>query len=319
MKKNLLFTIIGFMLGLSVAVGATILYNAKEIEFTPSDKSWEVNNLQDAVNDIKDNYIPKSEILGRTWNFDYTGTVQTFSATYSGIYKLEIWGASGGSSSARGGYGGFSEGNILLNKDEKLYIVVGGQASSQIGGYNGGGTASGGFGGGGASHISINNNLGELKNYENNKSDILIVAGGGGGAFSSAIGGNSGGYLGLSGVGYNGGAYGTGASQSSAGLSTAGSYAGSFGLGGDACNEGAGGGGYFGGGGTCSSNGGSGGGGSSYIGNSQLTNKTMYCYNCTPSSVESIKTISNVCVNTSPSSKCSKVGNGYAKITLIAI
>ena len=55
MKKNIIIAITFFLLGLSVAVGATILYNAKDIEYTPSDKSWNVNNMQDAINDIKDN------------------------------------------------------------------------------------------------------------------------------------------------------------------------------------------------------------------------------------------------------------------------
>ena len=60
MKKNILFTIIGFILGLSVAVGATILYNAKDIEFTPSDLSWNVDNMQDAINDIKKDVLEKN-------------------------------------------------------------------------------------------------------------------------------------------------------------------------------------------------------------------------------------------------------------------
>ena len=51
---KLLFLVIGLILGLSVAVSAAILYNAKDIEFNPSDESWNVNNMQDAVNDIKD-------------------------------------------------------------------------------------------------------------------------------------------------------------------------------------------------------------------------------------------------------------------------
>lgn len=34
--------------------------------------------------------------------------------------------------------------------------------------------------GAGATHIAINDDLGELKNYTDNRDDILIVAGGGG-------------------------------------------------------------------------------------------------------------------------------------------
>ena len=59
------------------------------------------------------------------------------------------------------------------------------------------------------------------------------------------------------------------------------------------------------------------GGGSGYIGNSQLTNKAMYCYNCEESTEESTKTISTTNVSETPISKYAKKGNGYARITII--
>ena len=61
------------------------------------------------------------------------------------------------------------------------------------------------------------------------------------------------------------------------------------------------------------------GGGSGYIGNSLLTNKVMYCYNCEESSEESTKTISTTCNEATPTSYCAKKGNGYARITLVNI
>ena len=75
-----------------------------------------------------------------------------------------------------------------------------------------------------------------------------------------------------------------------------------------------GGGGYYGGfGGT--TDGVSGGGGYGYIGNSLLSNKAMYCYNCEESSEESTKTISTTCAEETPTENCAKKGNGYARIT----
>ena len=71
--------------------------------------------------------------------------------------------------------------------------------------------------------------------------------------------------------------------------------------------------GYYGG----SSNDYGGGGGSSYIGNSKLSNKKMYCYNCEESSNETTKTISTTDVSEKPISNYAKRGNGYVKITLI--
>ena len=55
-----------------------------------------------------------------------------------------------------------------------------------------------------------------------------------------------------------------------------------------------------------------GGGSSGYIGNSLLTNKAMYCYNCEDSSEESTKTISTTRAEETPTENCAKKGNGYA-------
>ena len=63
----------------------------------------------------------------------------------------------------------------------------------------------------------------------------------------------------------------------------------------------------------------SGAGGSGYIGNSLLTNKVMYCYNCEESNEENTKTISTTCNEETPTVNCSKKGNGYARITLVSI
>ena len=61
------------------------------------------------------------------------------------------------------------------------------------------------------------------------------------------------------------------------------------------------------------------GGGSGYIGNSALTNKNMYCYDCEESNEESTETISTTCAEETPTVNCSKKGNGYARITLVSI
>lgn len=87
-----------------------------------------------------------------TYNYNGTngidGSVQTFTVPVTGNYDLQVWGASGGNSSSGylGGNGGYSKGTISLNKDDVLYIYVGGKGldgvngnTSQVGGYNGGG------------------------------------------------------------------------------------------------------------------------------------------------------------------------------------
>src|SRR5574344_2838708 len=152
-----------------------------------------------------------------SWTFDYTGDIQTFNVPYSGVYKLEVWGAQGGISYANGsqqdigGYGGYATGNITIKSKESLYIVVGGKggigsfSACSTGGYNGGGTGSndgGGCGGsnddeaagggGGATHIATTNR-GLLSSYSSYQNEVLIVAGGGGGASWTFPGGTGGG------------------------------------------------------------------------------------------------------------------------------
>lgn len=266
------------------------------------------------------------------FDFDYTGGEQTFTATLSGTYKLETWGAQGGNSIANGsnyetgGKGGYSSGYIKLNTNDALYINIGGKGDDGVllqndisGGYNGGGIshwdkrddeASGG--GGGATHIASTSGI--LSNLENKKDSILIVSGGGGGGSWIYSAGHGGGYIGNS-------SFNPEFNTSSSGGNQLSGY--KFGLGSDGVDNtgspgGGGGGGYFGGNGGCD-NGVPGAGGSSYIGNFLLTNKVMYCYNCENSSEENTKTISTTCSEETSTSNCSKKGNGYGRITLVSI
>lgn len=264
----------------------------------------------------------------------------TFTAPIAGDYKLETWGAQGGSDSSTyfGGYGGYSVGTISLSKGETLYVYVGGQGTSSGGGYNGGGSNySTGYGGGGATHIA--KKIGLLSDLSANISSILIVSGAGGGsinysesASASGKGGNAGGYIGGNGFygtwSKNPGKGGTQTAGGSYGLCQDGNIcgqSGTFGQGGNKYNgcttehcqanyQTGGGGGFYGGGSARHTGAG---GGSSYIGNSRLFNKSMYCYECSESSDNSTKTTSTNCHNGTPTSNCSKEGNGYAKITYI--
>ncbi len=172
-------------------------------------------------------------VNGNEWTYEYKdNTIYDFSAPCSGTYKLETWGAQGGSAlTLEGGYGGYSVGNIDLRRKQQLYIVVGGRGESSgemtlntneftilNGGYNGGGKGARGYcsgnlrhatSGGGATHIATSSGL--LSSFENNKENVIIVAGGGGGAYCSSldgktirsggpngVGGSAGGYIGNS-------------------------------------------------------------------------------------------------------------------------
>ena len=305
-------------------------------------------NLFFKVNYIKTD-IHASTYNSKVWDFEYKGEEDTFTVPKAGTYKLEVWGASGGkyTDTYRGGYGGYSSGQINLNASDNLFIVVGGSGYTvtgqenlyAIGGYNGGGNGSTGSAssshvssGGGATHIATGSiGRGLLKNYSSYKNDVIMVAGGGGGTFyfsgsyRQTKAGDGGGYIGTYSTGYNYGVNGksyntNGGMQESAGAMAPHTHCiSSFGK---SCNPtwqqapGGGGGWYAGNVGMYTA-----GGGSGYIGNTNLTDKIMYCYNCQESTEEAdethIKTRSTTNVSETPTSNYAKIGHGYAKITYV--
>ena len=230
-----------------------------------------------------------------TYEFAYTGDVQTFSVPKNGKYKIELWGASGVDNSI--GSGAYTSGIINLNVDEKLYVYVGQMSKAACSPYYscGGLTFNGGGEGGyftvshylyrstsGAGATDVRLVSGNWNNSTSLRSRIMVAGGGGGGSGLTGEDGSAGGLIGYSGShGTTSGiVVGTGGTQISGGT---GKYAGSFGTGGNGYilnasspnnnDAGGAGSGYYGGGGgqsgasTSNSRGGvaNGGGGSSYI------------------------------------------------------
>src|SRR5580693_9245900 len=70
--------------------------------------------------------------------FAFTGAVQSFTASVSGEYAVELLGASGGNN---GGLGAEVSGDVFLTGGEDLTLVVGGQGGA--GGLGGGGGGGG--------------------------------------------------------------------------------------------------------------------------------------------------------------------------------
>lgn len=152
----------------------------------------------------------KGKSLGwTTKDFEYTGGVQSIELP-AGKYKLQCWGAQGGtsygSSSGVGSKGGYSEGVLTLTETTTLYVFVGGMgdngSSTSLvnGGWNGGGASvgyssydSGGENGysypacgGGATDICTVTSSMSYSNGRTNRSSAsllsrIIVAGGGAG------------------------------------------------------------------------------------------------------------------------------------------
>lgn len=125
--------------------------------------------------------------------FSFKGSTESFTVPVDGTYTLECWGAGENQ-------GGKSQGDYQAQKNQVLYICVGGKGTEGdrenigIGGYNGGGNGGTavindkgqplkrGDGGCGATHICLEDGvLSKLKTaYEQNR--LLMVAGGQGGA-----------------------------------------------------------------------------------------------------------------------------------------
>lgn len=245
------------------------------------------------------NYVPvipsepkcKYEI-GQEFTFEYTGNIQEFITECDGVYKLEVWGAQGGNNGGSGGKGGYSSGNVTLNENNSLYVVVGGQGGRTQGGYNGGGSAMAETvfnpsAGGGATHIGTFNTT---LSAHGSTSGLYIVAGGGGGGYRGST--DAGEYDVIVDGGFGGGLTGGNGiwkGVSSGGATQTSGYQFGQGFNSDISFSSGGGGGLY--GGSMNSNYGSAGGGSGYIGG--VTDGT---------------TTSNV-----------REGNGYAKITLVSI
>ena len=215
---------------------------------------------EDAGNEIQGHYFFGKLVIegakslctlevGDVITFNYTGNEQVFDVPCDGNYKLETWGAQGGSEVGNGGYGGYAVGIINTTKNQSLYVNVGGEADPVLtvttdskGGYNGGGDAyhwrnndciNGG--GGGATHIATVS--GELKNLSSYKdtggtnisNEILIVSGGGGGyggvpnsssSTNKNIGGHAGGFSGNRGTYGSIDGWGSGGTQTAGGVFT---------------------------------------------------------------------------------------------------
>ena len=329
--------VIGVLIAaISIYYASTILFDSAEVGYDNTSSGLTSDNVQDAIDEL--NAICPFGASPTVQNFGYTGYDQIYIAPITGTYKLEVWGAQGGTSNTyRGGYGAYATGKISLDAGDVLFINVGGVGGSNCvttdcqGGYNGGGN-SGHFtgdnlnytsGGGGAT--SIITIPGKLYNFSGSSSQsyiIIVAAGGGGGYYHtngsnySMTGGNGGGIQGQA-TANPSGFYSTsypagGGTQTSGGTAGYRGTAGSFGTGGNGSGGGSGGGGgFYGGGGAGHS---STGGGSSYIGNASLTDKYIICHSCTASTATNTKTTASSNVSGDPVSDYSKQGNGYAII-----
>ncbi len=279
--------------------------------------------------------ISYAQSTAKVWNYDYTGDAQKFIAPYTGEYKVELWGAQGGSNDQNsvGGKGAYTVGTITLDKRTTLYVYVGETPTFSTGNCVAT-NANNAFncseqgactGGGGATDIRLTQ--GENWYDQASLASRIMVAAGGGGATYTGNGGAGGTLTGAAGVGTSG------SSGHSVGLgATQTQY--TFGQGTRATTIG--GGGYYGGqGGT----GGNAGGGSSYISGHEgciaITGESNLTAKCTQNTANSDITCSyhystkkftstdmkagseNMPTHNGLSTMTGNTGSGYAKITFL--
>ncbi len=287
-KHSLLMFILGGLFFSTFTAYATYAILSSGVSYQPNDSSWNVDNVEAALDDLYNSLGTNggscSGFIGMNWTFGYTGNYGVFTAPGSGEYKVELWGASGGTHSYNG-KGGYTSGILYIPEGTTFYIYVGQMSDGASATYNGGGSCSTSCtSGGGATDIRY------FGNTEPSSSDLawnselglnsrVMVAAGGGGwnSYSSgSTGGYGGGLQGRKGYGrgVDNGPYGgsqlTGGDVNNTTASQCGTN-GRFGIAGNGGNYGGGGGGgYYGGAGgsNAPSTGGGetgGGGGSSYI------------------------------------------------------
>ena len=230
-------------------------------------------------------------------DYYYTGDVQVFTAPTTGWYRMELYGAQGGSDTEPGGNGGYVRGETYITAGTSLYVYVGPKGPDwsdwRSPGYNGGGaTGSQGSSGAGGGATSVSTVRGNGSSGWRNASVLnnrIIVAGAGGGGtwFDN---GKDGGQMYPSG---GGGPFGYGASG----------YA-DYDSNWPYPDSGGGGGGYYGGYGGCGAYEGAGGGSSFVSGYGSCPTVQGYTFRSVTYSVGS----NNV---------SSLGGNGYCRIILV--
>ena len=204
------------------------------------------------------------------WNFDYTGNSQTFTPIKNGNYKIELWGAEGGTKADYiPGKGGYVSGKTDLVNNTNYYVYVGEKKLiTDTSSFNGSQSSTAtGAAGGGATDFRLETST-NWYDFSSLKTRIIVAGGGGSYSSSSYPGADAGGLVGYRTVGSEGscsypGSQIAGGDETCWGNTHNNQY--SIGYFGQGSKYGAGGGsGYFGGGGGFHVRGG-GSGGSSFI------------------------------------------------------
>ena len=182
-----------------IPFGRSLTYQASAQATSGNQNGWgnlsgEDYSMSPSVNQsvVEKDFLPycNREFYHLARLFSFKGSTESFTVPVDGTYTLECWGA--GVSK-----GGKSQGDYQTQKNQILYICVGGMGTLHngeapgVGGYNGGGNGGwgegyiGGSGGSGATHICLQDGI--LKDLKDayDKNQLLMVAGGQAGFINS--------------------------------------------------------------------------------------------------------------------------------------
>ena len=153
----------------------------------PANSTFKVTNGEVKKLEI----VPDADFYYFTCRYDCTKQIETFTVTATGKYKMECWGAQGGTApGAYGGKGSYTSGEIFINANnrKKLFVVVGEQGNNKEGETYNNGTnpfnpGSYVYTGGGSTDIRLEDGRGDWKDFTSRKSRIMVAASGSGAAF----------------------------------------------------------------------------------------------------------------------------------------
>ena len=117
----------------------TVTGSTATIEYSVTENGEYIFKAKDNAGNISEELKVNITNIAVVKEFNYTGEMQTFIVPEDGKYKIEVYGSQGetGLSSylirGSGGRGGYSAGDLELEKGTELYIFVGNMT-----GYNGG-------------------------------------------------------------------------------------------------------------------------------------------------------------------------------------
>ena len=153
----------------------------------PANSTFKVTNGE--VKELE--IVPDADFYYFTCRYDCTKQIETFTVTANGNYKMECWGAQGGTApEAYGGKGSYTSGEIVIDANtwKKLFVVVGEQGNNREGETYNNGTnpfrpGSYVYTGGGSTDIRLEDGRGDWKDFTSRKSRIMVAASGSGAAF----------------------------------------------------------------------------------------------------------------------------------------